>query len=60
MITENINKWLAVGANVAVVASIVFLALQMNQNSRMVQTQTRNAITESILNFQFDAETSGL
>jgi hypothetical protein len=60
VIAENINKWLTVGANVAVVASIVFLALQLNQNSRMVQTQTRNAITESILDFQFNAEMSGL
>jgi hypothetical protein len=60
VIAENINKWLTIGANVAVVASIIFLALQLNQNSRMVQTQTRNAITESILNFQFNAEMSGL
>lgn len=58
--TDQVNKWLTVGANIAVVAGIVFLALQLNQNSRMVQTQTRNAITESILDFQFNAEMSGL
>ena len=60
MNTDQVNKWLTVGANIAVVAGIVFLALQLNQNSRMVQTQTRNAITESILDFQFNAEMSGL
>lgn len=57
---DKLNKWLALIANVAVVAGIVFLALELNQNSRMMKTQTRNAITESILNFQFNAETSGL
>ena len=60
MNADKINKWLALIANVAVVAGIVFLALELNQNSRMMKTQTRNAITESILNFQFNAETSGL
>ena len=57
---DKINKWLALVANVAVVIGIVFVALQLNQNSRMMKTQTRNAITESILNFQFNAQTSGL
>ena len=60
MNADKINKWLALIANVAVVAGIVFLALELNQNSRMMKTQTRNAITESILNFQFNAQTSGL
>ena len=60
MNADKINKWLALIANVAVVAGIVFLALELNQNSRMMKTQTRNAVTESILNFQFNAQTSGL
>jgi len=60
MNADKINKWLALVANVAVVAGIVFLVLELNQNSRMMKTQTRNAVTESILNFQFNAETSGL
>ena len=57
---DKINKWLALIANVAVVIGIVFVALELNQNSRMMKTQTRNAITESILNFQFNAQSSGL
>ena len=60
MNADKINKWLALAGNIAVIAGIVFLAMELNQNSRMMQTQTRNAITESILNFQFNAETSGL
>ena len=57
---DKINKWLTLAANTAVIAGIVFLAVELHQNSRMVQTQTRNAITESILDFQFNAEMSGL
>lgn len=57
---DKTNKWLTLVANIAVVIGIMFLALELNQNSRMMQTQTRNAITASILDFQFDAETSGL
>lgn len=60
MNADKINKWLALIANIAVVAGIVFLALELNQNSRMMKTQTRNAVTEAILNFQFNAQTSGL
>jgi hypothetical protein len=58
--TDKINKWLTLAANIAVVAGIVFLALELNQNSRMMHAQTRNAITGAILDFQFNAETSGL
>jgi hypothetical protein len=58
--TDNINKWLTLVANLAVVAGIVFVALELNQNSRMMKTQTRNAITESILGFQFDGVETGL
>jgi hypothetical protein len=57
---DKINKWLTLLANLAVIAGIVFLAIELNQNSRMMQTQTRNAVTESILNFQINAETAGL
>ena len=57
---DKLNQWLTLVANLAVIAGMVFLALELSQNSRMMQTQTRNAVTESILNFQFNAETSGL
>lgn len=60
MNADKLNRWLALVGNIAVIAGIVFLGLELNQNSRMMQTQTRNAITESILDFQFNAETSGL
>ena len=59
-VTEKLNKWLTLIANIAVVISIVFLALERNQNSLMMKTQTRNAIAESIMNFQFNSVTSGL
>lgn len=60
MNADKINKWLTLAANVAVVAGIFFLALELSQNSRMMHAQTRNAITAAILDFQFSAESSGL
>jgi hypothetical protein len=39
---DKINKWLTLAANVAVVAGIFFLALELSQNSRMMHAQTRN------------------
>jgi hypothetical protein len=53
---DKLNKWLSLAANIAVVTGIVFVALQINQNNRMMRTQTRNAITASILEFQSNSE----
>lgn len=57
---EQFNKWLSLLGNVAVVAGLFFLVLELNQNNRMMKTQTRTAITESILNFQYNSVSSGL
>ena len=34
MNADKVNKWLTLAANIAVIAGIVFLALELNQNSR--------------------------
>lgn len=39
------REWLAPAANLAVVASIVFLAIQMRHNTRAIEAQTRDSIT---------------
>ena len=39
MNTENVNQWLTLGANVGVLAGIVFLALEIQQNSQLAQLQ---------------------
>jgi hypothetical protein len=58
MNADKINRWLTLGANIAVVIGIILVALQINQNNRMMRTQTRNAITTSIMDFTLSSETS--
>ena len=36
---EKLNRWLALGANIGVLAGIVFLALEINQSSRIARLQ---------------------
>jgi hypothetical protein len=60
MNVDQINRWLKIVGNVGALVGIGLLITELNQNNRMVKTQTRNAITESILNFQFNSATSGL
>jgi hypothetical protein len=38
-------------ANVGVIGSIVFLGIEMQQNTDMMQSQTRNSIVENQLSF---------
>ena len=43
---EELDRWLAALANVGMIAGIVFLAVEIRQNTEMVQSQTRDSITE--------------
>ena len=47
MNTDILNKWLTLVANIGVVAGIVFLAIELQQNTDMMRAQTRQAISES-------------
>ena len=44
-----INEGVSLIANIGVIASIVFLGLEMQQNTAMMQSQTRNSIVENQL-----------
>lgn len=46
-----INEGVSFVANIGVIASIVFLGLEMQQNTEMMQSQTRNSIMENQLSF---------
>jgi len=41
MNAENLNRWLTLGANTGVVIGIVFLALELQQNNELLQSQTQ-------------------
>jgi hypothetical protein len=44
---EKLNRWLALGANVAVSAGIVFLAVEIRQNSQILVEQARYSMLEN-------------
>lgn len=46
MTMDKLNQWLTLLANIGVIAGIVFLAIEIRQNTEMIQSQTRDAITE--------------
>ena len=46
-----INEGVSLIANIGVIGSIVFLGLEMQQNTEMMQSQTRNSIVENQLTF---------
>ena len=44
---EKINKWLMLAANIGVIASIIFLGLEIRQNTEAFYSQSRQAILNS-------------
>lgn len=49
MNTDSLNKWVAILSNLGVLAGIVFLGIEIQQNSNMTQAQTRTQLTEQAL-----------
>ena len=48
MDSDKLNKWLTLVANVGVIAGIVFLAIEIRQNSDAVRAQTRAQLAEQV------------
>ena len=46
-----VNEGVSLIASIGVIASIVFLGLEMQQNTEMMRSQTRNSIVENQLSF---------
>jgi len=59
---EGLNHWFTLAANLGVIAGIVFLGLEIQQNTRMMQATAIQASTDisrqQILLFATDAETN--
>jgi hypothetical protein len=49
MDSDKLNKWLTLAANVGVIAGIVFLAIEIRQNSDAVRAQTRTQLSEQVM-----------
>lgn len=48
MDSQKLNNWLTLAANVGVIAGIVFLAIEIRQNSDMIRAQTRTQLAEQV------------
>ena len=49
MESDRLNRWMTLGANVAVLAGIALLIVELDQNHDTVRAQTRNEITQGEL-----------
>lgn len=47
MDTDRLNRWLTLGANVAVLAGIFFLAVEISQNTEMMRAQIHQSRAEA-------------
>ena len=43
---NKLNQWLSISANVGVLIGVVFLVIEIQQNTDMLQSQTRDSITD--------------
>ena len=58
---DNLNKWLALTANLGVIAGILFLALEISQNTKAIQADIyQNRSFEFANSFEFLAESQYL
>jgi hypothetical protein len=48
--TDHVNKWLNLGANIAVLTGIALLVFELQQNRQMVRAQTRTEISSELTN----------
>jgi len=46
---DDLNKWLTLAANLGVIAGIIFLAVELRQNSDMIRAQTRANLAEELV-----------
>lgn len=59
MDTDRVSRWLSIGANLAVLASIVFLAVEIRQNTEMTRAQITLGRSQNNLNIastQFNSD----
>lgn len=51
MNAENLNKWLSLAANLGVVAGLVFLAIEINQNTKATIAAASEEVTNQSLDY---------
>jgi hypothetical protein len=48
--SENVSRWLTLGANIGVLLGIFLLVFELTQNREMIRAQTRNEISHQLSN----------
>jgi len=48
---DNLNKWLSLTANIGVIAGILFLGVEVQQNSQLMRSQTRDSMTTKQMDY---------
>ena len=48
--SDRLNRWLTLGANLGVLIGIILLVFELNQNRDMMRAQTRNEMSNNIVN----------
>jgi len=49
MKAKHVNRWLTLGANFGVLVGIILLLVELDQNSTMMRAQTRNEVSQGIV-----------
>ena len=48
---DRLNQWAMIAANVSVLGGIIFLGVELQQNTKMTQAQTRDAMTDKQMSY---------
>ena len=51
MNTENLNRWLTLGANIGVLVGIILLIVELDQNRDMMRAEIRNELARGVSDF---------
>ena len=54
MDTENLSRWLGIGANIGVLFGIILLVIELDQNRDLMRAQTRHQISTEYVRFMSD------
>jgi len=57
--TDGLTRWLTLAANVGVLAGIILLIAELDQNRELVKAETRHAIADQYINFMQETVNSG-
>ena len=52
---DRLNKWITLGANIGLILGLIFLIVELKQNSDMMRAQTRHDIVSNMTNMPFNA-----